>query len=552
MPPIKLFYIFLSSLMTALLIMPSLYNISIKVGGVDFPDNRRKHHEKAVPRIGGIAILCGSFISILLFNPLSNFLSGLITGGLIIFSVGFIDDLRGLTPLRKLAGQIIGTSVGIILSQNYIQHLGNPFSLVSIELPFAIAVPFTIFCIVGLINALNMIDGLDGLAGGVTAIACMALAVLAFATGALQVIFASISLLGAVIGFMTHNTYPARIFMGDSGSNLLGFSLGMIAVKLLGDSPSISPVVLLVILFVPVFDTLYVIADRLISGRPVMGADNLHIHHRLVNIGLGHKAAVLTVYGWSYFMAAVAVFFYNAKDSALFMFVLLSTAVFYLILFIASKYWLKHNGRKSAAQAPSMSSLPVAIERLSEQLIIFARYLIVFIMATTAVIDLDPVPLHAVVAAVLLCSILLTIAFKHVWLDQMLLISLYLTGVYLIFEMENFGRSAILANVSYLTFSAYFFTLLAAVIGIYILIRKRFNLLMDSAIEFSVLLAVIFIPLLPDSITGRYHLLTVAGKSIILFAAYKLILLSKDTRRNRVVILASILALLAILINRIF
>lgn len=551
MPPIKLFYIFLTALMASLLVMPSLYNLSIKVGGVDVPDNERKIHDKVVPRIGGIAILSGLLIAVLLFCATTPFISGLVTGGLIIFFVGFIDDLRGLTSVQKLAGQIIGASVGVIISQNHIKSLGDLFSMGNIELPTAIAIPFTIFCIVGLINSLNMIDGLDGLAGGVSAIACLAFAILAFENGSLQVFLVSVALLGAVIGFLAHNSYPARIFMGDAGSNLLGFTLGMLAVRLADVAPGISPVAILITLSVPVCDTIFVISRRLLGGRPVMRADRAHLHHRLLDIGLGHKASVLAVFGWSYFMSAVAVIYHNAKDSSLFLFVIIATVIFYLLLYVMSKWPM------NADTIPVDTSLigtewHAGLDKMGNRLLFLARYLIVLILALTLPVDLGPAPIHAAISVILLCFLVLGITVNRSWSSPLLLIALYLTGAYLLFEMENFGRSVTIAGVSLLPLSAVLFVLLSLLIGVKIYLSKRFSILMNSAFEFFVLLAVIFIPLLPDEITAPYHLLTVAGKSIIIFVAYKLILISNEARRNRVVILASMLALLVNLVNRIY
>jgi UDP-GlcNAc:undecaprenyl-phosphate/decaprenyl-phosphate GlcNAc-1-phosphate transferase len=551
MPPIKLFNIFLTALMASLLVMPSLYNLSIKVGCVDMPDDGRKIHAKAVPRLGGIAIQCGLLLSVLLFCSTSSFVSGFVAGGLLIFFVGIIDDLRNLTPVQKLAGQIIGTSIGVILSQNYIQRLGEFLSSGNIELSSGITIPFTIFCIVGLINSLNMIDGLDGLAGGVSAIASLALAILAFETGALQVFFVCIALLGAVVGFLVHNAYPARIFMGDAGSNLLGFALGMIAVKLIDVSPTVSPAAILIILSVPLFDMLYVVSCRLIDNRPVMSADKGHLHHRLLDIGLGHRASVLLVFGWSYFMAAAGVLYYNAGVSLLIPFLIITTSLFYLLLFVLSKYRSKGDNQiKTDAPFLKVAS-SISLERFCNRLLFVARYLIVIFLAMTFSIDLAPDPYHTIALALLLCLLMVGFACNGSWANQLLLISLYLTGAYLLYEVENSGRSVIIADISILTLSAHLFALLALIVGIKIIIRKRFNILTSSAIELFVLLAVIFVPLLPDEITARYHLLVVAGKSIILFVAYKLILISKDAKRNRVVILFSIATLFINLVNRI-
>ncbi len=552
MLPFELFSIFFTALVASLLIMPSLHSLSVRVGGVDVPDNGRKVHVKAIPRLGGIAIQCGLLISVLLFCSTSPFVSGFVAGGLIIFFVGFVDDLRDLTAVQKLAGQIAGTSVGVILSHNHVQRLGEFIFAGSIELPAEIAIPFTIFCIVGLINSLNMIDGLDGLAGGISAIACLALAILAFKTGAFQVFFVCIALLGAVIGFLVHNSYPARIFMGDAGSNLLGFTLGMLAVKLLNVSSSISPAAILIILSVPLFDMLYVITCRLADNRPVMGADKGHLHHRLLNIGLGHKAAVLSVCGWSYFMAAVGVLYYNVGDFLLLLFLITAMSAVYLLLFGVSRFKSAGNN-KTKSDAPFFKmTWPVSLERFCNRLLFLARYLIVIFLALTFSVELAPSSYHTVALAILLCLLMVGFACNGSWANQLLLISLYVAGAYLLYEIENYGRSATIAGISIITLSAYLFAFLAVIVGIKILIRKRFHILTSSAIELLVLLAVIFVPLMPDEIIVRYHLLMVAGKSIVLFLAYKLILISEDAKRNRVVVLLSMAALFISLLNRTF
>lgn len=334
---IEIFYILLTSLAASLLVLPHVYTLVQKIGGLDLPDNHRKVHTSATPRLGGIAILAGLIISVSIFCPSSPLRSGFLAGAAIIFFLGFLDDLRELSSLQKLVGQLAGTTIAVLLSDNYLTGLGNLLGLGEITFPPAIGIPFTVICIVGVINALNMIDGLDGLAGGIAAIASIAFALIAFFSGNKPVFMISIALFAAVLGFLTHNSYPARMFMGDAGSNLLGFTLGMLAVAL-PDSPGVvSPVAPLIILAIPILDTVYVMASRMFKQKPIMKADRGHLHHRLLDMGLGHKTTVRVIYVCASFLTAVAAMAYNAPDLSLMAFICISTILFYSFLHCASR-----------------------------------------------------------------------------------------------------------------------------------------------------------------------------------------------------------------------
>ena len=334
---LEILYILLTSLVASLLVLPHVYTLVQKIGGLDLPDNHRKVHTSATPRLGGIAILAGLMVSVIIFCPSSPLQFGFLAGAAIIFCLGFLDDLRELSSLQKLAGQLAGTTIGVLLSDNYLTGLGNLLGLGEITFPPAIGIPFTVICIVGVINAVNMIDGLDGLAGGITAIASIAFALIAFFCGNESVFVISIALFAAVLGFLTHNSYPARMFMGDAGSNLLGFTLGMLAVAL-PDSPGIvSPVAPLIILAIPILDTVYVMASRKFRKKAVMTADRAHLHHRLLDLGLNHRSTVYVIHGCSAFMAAVAVVAFDAADPSLMTFIFVGTILFYSGLFGASR-----------------------------------------------------------------------------------------------------------------------------------------------------------------------------------------------------------------------
>jgi UDP-GlcNAc:undecaprenyl-phosphate GlcNAc-1-phosphate transferase len=286
MPSIYLFYIFFTSLFSALVLIPPISRLAVTIGIFDNHDER-KVHIGAIPRLGGIAIFFAVLLATILFGDIDRSARGFLAGGVVIFLTGLTDDLSGLTPRKKLLGQFVAALLVTVVGGLCVTSLGNLFGAGPIELGY-LSVPFTVFAIVGVINAINMMDGLDGLAAGVTAIATATFGILAWYTGNQYLVGACVALLGALIGFLKFNSYPARIFMGDGGSLFLGYCLATFAIHLVerGTGP-VSPMLPVVILAVPLCDTCYVMIRRLMKHQSVSAPDRSHIHHRLMDIGLG-------------------------------------------------------------------------------------------------------------------------------------------------------------------------------------------------------------------------------------------------------------------------
>ena len=310
---ITLFYIFFTALMASLILIPPISHLAIRVGGIDVPDERKVHCDDT-PRLGGIAIFSAFLFAVLFFCDIDLQIKGFLSGAVIIFLTGLADDLTNLTPRQKFLGEIIAATIAVVIGGLELSSLGNPLGLGTISLgPFAI--PFTIFAVVGVTNAVNLLDGLDGLAAGGTAIACLAFGTLAYQSGNYSLLALDLALIGAIIGFLRYNTYPAKIFMGDSGSLFLGYCMGIFSVMLItSGNTKISTYTPLVILAVPVLDTLVVMFKRLSLGNKVFSPDKSHIHHRLLEIGIGHKYSVILVYGISYFLSLFAVLCYDLPD----------------------------------------------------------------------------------------------------------------------------------------------------------------------------------------------------------------------------------------------
>lgn len=327
-----IFYIFITALLSSLMIVPTLQKWAVDLGLLDVPGDR-KIHTVAMPRLGGIAIFTAALFSLLLFVEFSRPILGILAGAVIVFISGVIDDLYGLSPKNKFTGQILACLVTMFTGNLYLTNLGNLLGQGDIILSPWLAVPFTLFAVVGMVNAVNMMDGLDGLAGGIAIISLGAFLFLALNEGNIHCIALCSALLGSVLGFLKYNTHPAIIFMGDAGSLTLGFFLGFIAI-LLTQSPhaSISPMMPVIILGLPIIDTLWVMSKRIFYGKNPFTPDRTHVHHLFLDLGFNHRSTVGIIYGISLLEAVSAFFFHKVTDSVLFFTYVAISVLFYFSL----------------------------------------------------------------------------------------------------------------------------------------------------------------------------------------------------------------------------
>ncbi|HAD05521.1 MAG TPA: hypothetical protein DCF93_13190 [Desulfuromonas sp.] len=331
-------YIFVTALFSALILVPVLCRWGLETGKVDKPD-ARKVHSKAVPRLGGIAIFLAFLCTMLLYVEMSREVRGLLAGGVVIFLTGLLDDLHGLSARSKFIGQLGGCLLAATIGNLWITRLGDLFGLGTIELPLSLAVPFTLFATVGLINAMNLIDGLDGLAGGISAVALGALLVLANQDGNLPAVALSVGLLGALLGFLKYNFFPARIFMGDAGSLTVGYLLAFLAIMLTQTAGStVSPVLPVLILGLPIVDTVWVMSRRMLAGTSPFVADRTHVHHQFLDLGLQHRFTVIVIYSISFFWALASLFWRDRPDWWLLTVYLLVSTTLYLVMRYVSRH----------------------------------------------------------------------------------------------------------------------------------------------------------------------------------------------------------------------
>jgi UDP-GlcNAc:undecaprenyl-phosphate GlcNAc-1-phosphate transferase len=296
---------FLIALGVVLVLTPAVGRVARVLGVVDEPGEARRMHLRAVPRLGGVAIFLGIFIPALAFLDLAGPYRGILVGAAVATAVGLVDDFRGLPWYVKLGGQ--GAAAGIAISFGvYIDRFSFPLLGVH-ELPYWVSVLVTLFWIVAMMNVVNFLDGMDGLAAGISAIAGATFAVLALSLGRPEAAVLSAIVAGACLGFLRHNFYPARIFMGDSGSLLLGFLLATVAIQgALKTAATVAFLFPLLVLAVPLLDTSFVIAKRLKYGRPLTEPTPWHLYHRFRDIGFTQTRAALYFYVWGLVLAGAA------------------------------------------------------------------------------------------------------------------------------------------------------------------------------------------------------------------------------------------------------
>lgn len=301
----------------AWLLVPLAERLAWKIGAVDYP-NERSLHTNPTPKLGGLAIFVGISVAAILFLPWALQTQALLAGAVVITVVGVLDDVFELNPLLKLAGQVVAASIPALNGVNVsvftlpfvggvdirsVEILNDAWLLGNVHLGHVL----TIIGIVAVINVINLIDGIDGLAAGVCVISAGTLAVIALSldkTGA--GVLAALTA-GGALGFLRHGFPPASSFMGDTGSNLLGYLLGAIAVQgALKTNAVVALFFPLLILAVPILDTGFVIAKRIKYRRPIYRADRWHFHHRMTNIGFSQRRTLAYLYGWTLIMAGLA------------------------------------------------------------------------------------------------------------------------------------------------------------------------------------------------------------------------------------------------------
>lgn len=295
------------------LVIPFIKKIAVQIGAVDMPGGRHIHN-KPTPKLGGLGIFLGYLLGYMIFGEPSAQMNSILIGSFIILITGIIDDIVELKPSIKFAGQLMAALVIAI----YGGILLKDVSAFGIYLDFGImSYPLTIFFILGCVNCINLIDGLDGLSGGISSIYYLTIGIIATMQGkhGLDFVLAFV-MLGSTLGFLVHNFNPAKIFAGDSGSNFMGFIIAVIALLGFKNVTMTSLIVPLLLIAIPILDTLFAIIRRTLKGESISKGDSYHIHHQLLKRNLSVRQTVLIIYLVDILFASASII-YILKDKYL-------------------------------------------------------------------------------------------------------------------------------------------------------------------------------------------------------------------------------------------
>lgn len=296
----NMFHVLLTCIAAAIIsiiLTPFIRKFAIAIGAVDLP-NERRVNKRIVPSLGGIAVFISFFLSTFFLLPIPNQeIMPIFLGACVILLTGIMDDLKELSPKLKVLGILIAA---------LIVYYGGDIQLNMINLPFigelhfgSFSLPVTLFWILAITNAVNLIDGLDGLASGVSMIALTTMGIIGYfflTVDSMAVPIMIFVLVGSIAGFLPYNFNPARIFLGDTGALFLGFMISVMSLQGLKNATLITLIIPIVILGIPITDTIYAMIRRVLNKQSIATADKLHIHHRLMSLGFTHKQTVVAIY----------------------------------------------------------------------------------------------------------------------------------------------------------------------------------------------------------------------------------------------------------------
>lgn len=515
------FFAFIVAMFISMLLIPPLMRSASRYAFVDLP-GERKVHKAPIPRIGGLAMVAGSVMPVLLWVDQSDTVFSFLWGVGVILAFGLWDDRKELGYKAKFCGQLVAVTLVVFYGDVLIRFV--PFCGLE-PIPYGISVALTIFALLGITNAINLSDGLDGLAGGTTLLSIGALSLLAFLAKDPQLLIMSMAVMGAIVGFLRFNTYPAQVFMGDSGSQFLGFSAGVLVIVLTQQSsPILSPAMPLLLLGLPLIDTFLVMAQRLLDRRSPFKPDQNHIHHKLLKLGLDHYESVVAIYVLQATLVSMAFVFRFYSDT------FLITTFAAVLGFLATLFWLTESNDWKVRRSEKTRQ-PSAITKLARRLkqqAILSRGPTLFVAMSMplagliAVSRLDSVPADASLTTYSLLAVAIATFFWRRRRSEFSVFErliLYVTITMLVYYW-CVGRDTGLT--AYPVENIYFLVLGAGVVMAY-----RFGENENFSVtptDVLIILIAILVPTLTRTLLPQQYIGEVAIKTLVLFYALELVL----------------------------
>jgi UDP-GlcNAc:undecaprenyl-phosphate GlcNAc-1-phosphate transferase len=535
---VQLFLAFVVALSVTAALIPLLARWAPAIGLTDAP-GPRKVHSTPVPRVGGLAMAAGLFVATLLTVELSPPVQGLLLGLLVLVLFGLWDDRVNLSYGAKFAGQVIAVALCMFVGDINIGALA--FGGID-AVPPAVSALITFVFLIGITNAINLADGLDGLAGGMALLCLCAIALFSVASGNSAVTAIALIEAGAVLGFLRFNTHPARVFMGDCGSQMLGLSVGALALLATqGETCALSAALPLLLLGLPIMDTLTVMLTRIRAGKSPFTADRNHLHHRLLNLGFEHREAVFLIYLLQVALVLLAYFLRFELDSQI---------ILTFCAFAAAVLWFLHRATRSGwrlRHVPPIAGIRSygvgfqSTERIPTlALSVMITCLAVYVL--TVVISSGHVGMDlGVLCSALLLSLLLLTTWRAerslVWFERGVA---YMSVVLLVYlDQTTPHKPPLLTTLSW-TFIA--ITGVAALVRFMLSPTRRFEL---TTLDVIVIFVALVLPNLPGSLSLPSDLPGGIAKAVILLYVVEMLLTVDLKRMIPRVFLALTLAVIA-------
>ena len=539
-----LFSSFLISTITTIVLIPLLINLASKANIVDIPDGRKIHLDPT-PRIGGVAMALAALIPIILWTPVSEFVMAFIAGSLIVVLFGLLDDIRNIGFKLKFAGQITAALIVVLYGGLKIKI---PEIVIAEDFVLSnwVSIAITVFTIVAVTNAINLSDGLDGLAGGITLLTFLCIGYISYLNSHQTFEVISVAMIGSIFGLLRYNTHPATVFMGDAGSQLLGFVAIILSLSLTQKNGHLSPLLPLFIIGLPVIDTLSVIIQRISEGKSPFIADKNHLHHKLLGLGFYHSESVILIYIFHGISVCFAFLFRSESAWLLiFLYTLYAGSILVTISLAHNKGWsFKRYAILDKIIRGKLQTLK------EEQVIIKIAFKATEFGFNFLIIFTCFLPQHihvyiSISAMVFLALILVAYTLKEEWSYKIIEVSIFLMIPFLAYLSETdvaYLKNTVLIKAYSLSFGLIIFTVL---LTLKFTRRRGFK---TTPLDILILLIAIIVPNLPDEGIKRWHMGFVAAKIIALFFTYEIIKaeLRLNTKRLGLV---GILALLIISIR---
>jgi UDP-GlcNAc:undecaprenyl-phosphate GlcNAc-1-phosphate transferase len=523
-------------------LIPIFKSLAVRVNVMDIP-NDRKVHSYPMPKSGGIAMALGVLAPIFFWVPTDEFVSAVLIGAGIIVLFGLIDDVINLEWKIKLSGQCAAALVVILYGGVKIKCLGMLLPD-NVFLPDWFAIPFTLIAIVGVTNAINLSDGLDGLAGGISLLSFICIGCLAYCSANIVIALLSIAVVGAILGFLRFNTYPAVMFMGDAGSQLLGFLAVTLSLALTQGNTSFTPLLPLILLGFPVLDTLTVMFERVAGGKSPFVADKNHFHHKLIRLGLYHTEAVLVIYIFQAFLVTFAfVFRFYPEWFLLIFYIIFSTGIL-SGFFVAKKRGWKFK-RYNLVDKVIKGRLRILKEK-NILIKVFFRLVEVGVPSLLLFTCFLPtsMPIYlSFFSMALLGLLLVTLCIKKEWMGTVLRLILYLLIPIVIYwgeaDMVAWMNDKLVVSYNFSFGFLFLFVILT------LKFTRRRSGFKSTPMDFLILFIALVVPNFPDKQIQSYHMGLMAAKIIVFFFSYEILIGELRVKLNRLV-LTTILALMII------